>query len=74
MAIPYCRVLQVKLTRSTIDQVDEWQPRRVRAKHAAVGHVVASIMHVYDPRLDTHAVRFVNGEVDCHPPFARIIH
>ncbi|KYN14784.1 hypothetical protein ALC57_13004 [Trachymyrmex cornetzi] len=30
MAIPYCRVSQVKLTRSTVDQVDEWQPRRVR--------------------------------------------
>lgn len=27
-------------------RVDEWQPRRVRVKHAAVGHVVASIMHV----------------------------
>lgn len=46
--------------------VDEWQLGRVRAKHAAVGHVVASIMHV---RPDTHAVSFVNAEVDCRLPF-----
>ncbi|KYN01723.1 hypothetical protein ALC62_07401, partial [Cyphomyrmex costatus] len=36
IAIPYCRVPQVKLTRSTVDQVDEWQLRRVRDRNNRV--------------------------------------
>ncbi|KYN34596.1 hypothetical protein ALC56_11084, partial [Trachymyrmex septentrionalis] len=36
MAILYCRASQVKLTRSTVDQVDEWQLRRVRDRNNQV--------------------------------------
>ncbi|EGI66111.1 hypothetical protein G5I_05504 [Acromyrmex echinatior] len=36
LAIPYCRASQVKLTRSTVDQVDEWQLKRVRDRNNRV--------------------------------------
>lgn len=46
-----------------VNQVDEWREgERGRVQYAAVGHVIASIMH--DRRSVVHAADFVNVNCD----------